>query len=207
LAGFDFQLANRCTEWLVVVSTAAPLRPGRLALLGVLLAILIGPFATGLGHWIERGAPPSVFGLLMVAVGVVLRSLAKEAETLALNAKYRPWLHGRHERWQRLILPFNTASVIGTAVTCLTAGATVLLTSAPTWSPLNVVALGFVALGGFLLGFGWSRLVVGLILVCRSGLWGASRQAWLLGGAIVAAGSVVHAMCSVRAVLEIVPGL
>ena len=180
---------------------------GRLMFFAVLLAFLAGPCASGLGHWIEGGAPLSVFGLLMAVVGVLLRSLMQEVETLVFNAKYRPWLAGRVRQWQKLILPFDTAAVVGTALTCTMSGGIVLLTSAPTWSALNMVALGIVGLGGLLMGFGLSRLAVGLVLIHRSGLWGASRRAWLLGGIIVVTGSVVHAVYSMRMILEIVPGL
>ncbi|HXU33432.1 MAG TPA: hypothetical protein VN851_22925 [Thermoanaerobaculia bacterium] len=190
------------------MNTAPPLKLGRLMLLAVLLAFLVGPLATGLGHWVDGGgAPLSVLGLLMAAVSVLVREVAMEVEALVFGVRYRPWLHGQIRRRQKLILPFDTASVVGTAVTFTMAGGTVLLTSAPTWSALNIVALGFVALGGLLLGFGLSRLVVGLVLIYRSGLWGVSRQAWLLGGVIVAIASIAHATYSVRMVLEIVPGL
>jgi hypothetical protein len=83
------------------------------------------------------------------------------------------------------------------------AGGTVLLTSNPGWSALTVVALGFVVLGGALIGFALSRLVVGLLIIHRSGLWRASRQAWIGGGIVIALATLANAIYSVAFVLEI----
>jgi hypothetical protein len=174
----------------------------------VLLAFLLGPFATGLGEWVDEGGTPlSVFGLLIVAAGLLLRAVSKEVEAIAF-AEHRPWLrHGRIRQWQKLILPFDSATILGTSLTCVMAGGTVLLTSTPAWSTLNVLSLGFVAVGGLLMGFGLSRLGAGLVLVHRSGFWGASRRAWLVAGSVVTVGTIIGGAYTVRTILEIVPGL
>jgi hypothetical protein len=183
-------------------------RVGRLIWLLFLLAVLAGPGGSALGEWIdEGGAPASAFGLLLFFVGLVSAGLGKSVEHLVFSAKQRPWLGGRLKRWQRLILPFGTGTLVARGLTAAMAGGTVLLTSDPGWSALNVIALGFVILGGLLLGLALSRLLVGLVIVHRSGLWGASRRAWLIGGVVIALGAVASAINSVVVVLEIAPAV
>ena len=173
-------------------------------LLLFLLALLIGPIGTALGGWIdEGGAPTATFSLLLFLVGVVLAGLGKSVERLVFNNKQRPWLSGRLKRWQRLILPFGTDTVITRGISAVMAGGTVLLTSNPGWSALTVVALGFVVLGGALIGFALSRLIVGLLIIHRSGLWRASRRAWIGGGIVIALATLANAIYSVAFVLEI----
>lgn len=155
----------------------------RLALLLVLLAFLVGPVGTALGEWIdEGGAPTATFSLLLFIVGVVLAGVGKNVERLVFGNKQRPWLNGRLKRWQRLILPFGTDTVITRGISAVIAGGTVLLTSEPGWSALNVIALEFVVLGSALIGFALSRLAVGLLIIHRSGLWRASRRAGSAAG-------------------------
>lgn len=83
------------------------------------------------------------------------------------------------------------------------AGGTVLLTSDPGWSALNIVALGFCILGSSLIGFALSRLAVGAVIIHRSGLWSASRRAWNVGGVVIALVTVANAIHSVIFVLGI----
>lgn len=182
----------------------SPPRPYRLALLLFLLAFLIGPVGTALGEWIdEGGAPTATFSLLLFLVGVVLAGAGKSVERLVFSNKQRPWRSGRLKRWQRLILPFGTDTVITRGISAVMAGGTVLLTSDPGWSALNVVALGFVVLGSALIGFALSRLVVGLLIIHRSGLWRASRRAWIAGGIVIALATLANAIHSVVFVLGI----
>ncbi|HET7508925.1 MAG TPA: hypothetical protein VFJ65_01620 [Solirubrobacterales bacterium] len=189
------------------LTRAAP-SPLRVMLWMVLLAFLIGPVASALGKLVDRGeASLAVIGLLMILVGWVLRAVGREAEALAFSVEHGPWLGGRLRRWQKLILPFDTATVFTTAISCGMAGAIYLLTSPAQWSAANAVALGFVGLGGLLLGFGLSRLVVGAVILWRSGLWGPSRRSWALGGCVVALASVAHVAYSIHITLRIVPGL
>jgi hypothetical protein len=173
-------------------------------LLLVLLAFLVGPVGTALGKWVDAGgAPTATFSLLLFVVGVVLAAVGRNAERLAFTVKQRPWLSGRLKRWQRLILPFGTDTVITRGISAVMAGGTVLLTSDPGWSALNFVALGFVVLGSSLIGFALSRLAVGLLIIHRSGLWRASRRAWIVGGVVIALATLVNAIHSVVFVLEI----
>jgi len=174
------------------------------ALLLVLLAFLVGPVGTALGRWIdEGGAPTATFSLLLFVVGVVLAGIGKTVERLVFTNKQRPWLSGRMKRWQRLILPFGTDTVVTRGISAVMAGGTVLLTSDPGWSAINIVALGFVVLGSALIGFALSRLAVGLLIIHRSGLWKASRRAWIGGGIVVALATLANAIHSVIFVLGI----
>lgn len=185
-------------------SAGSPPRPYRLSLLLVLLAFLVGPVGTALGEWVdESGAPAATFSLLLFVVGVVLAGVGKNVERLVLTIKQRPWLSGRLKRWQRLILPFGTDTLITRGISAVIAGGTVLLTSDPGWSALNFVALGFVVLGSSLIGFALSRLAVGLLIIHRSGLWRASRRAWIVGGVVIALTTFANAIHSVVFVLEI----
>jgi hypothetical protein len=185
-------------------SAGSPPRPYRLSLLLVLLAFLVGPVGTALGKWVdEGGAPTATFSLLLFVVGVVLAGVGKNVERLAFTIKQRPWLSGRLKRWQRLILPFGTDTVITRGISAVMAGGTVLLTSDPGWSALNIVALGFVVLGSSLIGFALSRLAVGLLIIHRSGLWRASRRAWIVGGVVIALATLANAIHSVVVVLGI----
>jgi hypothetical protein len=173
-------------------------------LLLLLLALLVGPVGTALGEWIdEGGAPTATFSLLLFLVGVVLAGVGKNVERLVFSNEQRPWLSGRLKRWQRLILPFGTDTVITRGISAVMAGATVLLTSDPGWSALNVIALGFVVLGSALIGFALSRLAVGLLIIHRSGLWRASRGAWIGGGIAIALAGLANAIHSVIFVLGI----
>jgi hypothetical protein len=186
----------------------SPPRPYRLALLLVLGAFLVGPVGTGLGKWIdESGAPTSTFSLLLFVVGVVLAGIGKNAERMAFTVKQRPWLNGRLNRWQRLILPFGTDTVITRGVTAVMAGGMVLLTSTPGWSALNITALGFCVLGSSLIGFALARLAVGALIIHRSGLWRASRRAWIVGGSVIALATLANAIRSVVFVLGISPAI
>jgi hypothetical protein len=182
----------------------SPPQPYRLALLLLLGAFLTGPVGTGLGEWIdEGGAPASTFSLLLFVVGVVLAGIGRDVARLAFTVRHRPWLSGRLKLWQRLILPFGTDMVINRGVTAVMAGGTVLLTSAPGWSALNIIALGFSVLGSSLIGFALARLAVGAVLIHRSGLWRASRRAWIVGGSVVGLATLANAIHSVAFVLEI----
>jgi len=172
----------------------------------VLGAFLVGPVGTGLGEWIDQGgAPASTFGLLLFVFGVVLAGIGKNVERLVFTVKQRPWLSGRLKRWQWLILPFRTDTVITRGVTAVMAGGTVLLTSDPGWSaqPLNITALGFCVLGSSLIGFALARLAVGAVLIHRSGLWRASRRAWIVGGLVIALATLANAIQAVVFVLGI----
>lgn len=190
------------------VGGSPPPRPYRLLLLLVLLAVLVGPVGTALGRWIdEGGAPTATFGLLLFVVGVVLAGIGRNAERMVFTVRQRPWLSGRLKRWQRLILPFRTDTVITRGVTAVMAGGTVLLTSDPGWSALNITALGFCVLGGSLVGFAWARLAVGAVLIHRSGLWRASRRAWIVGGGVIALVTVASAIRSLVFVLDISPAI
>jgi hypothetical protein len=182
----------------------SPPRPYRLALLLVLGAFLVGPVGTGLGEWIdEGGAPASTFSLLLFVFGVVLAGIGKNVERMVFTVRQRPWLSGRLKWWQRLILPFRTDTVITRGVTAVMAGGTVLLTSDPGWSGLNITALGFCVLGSSLIGFALARLAVGAVLIHRSGLWRASRRAWIVGGSVITLATLANAIHSVVFILGI----
>jgi hypothetical protein len=174
----------------------------------VVVAVLLGPVAMALGEAVDRGgAALAGFGLLMIPAGYLVRVAAIQLEGLALGIRQRPWLRGRLTRSQKLILPFSTANVVTYGLSCGFSGGIYLLTATPGWSPLNVVALGFVAVSGLLLGFGISRLIVGMLIIHYSGLWAAPRRAWLIGGTVVAVASVAHAIYSVETTMQIVPGI
>jgi hypothetical protein len=187
---------------------SAGLAPIRSVLLLLLLAILAGPAAAALGEWIdEGGAPVASFGLLLLVVSIVLAELGKSVERLVFSTKQRRWLRGPLPRWQRLILPFNTATLITRGMGATMAGGMVLLASGPGWSALSIVALGFVILSGGAIGFALSRLAVGLLIIHHSGPWRVSRRAWIVGGAVVVLATVANAAYSVAFVLQIAPAL
>jgi hypothetical protein len=188
-------------------SSARPI-PIRVAFMALAFGVLAGPVGMTFGEAIDHGeAAPGLFGLLMIACGFLLRALAIHLEKLVFAIRQRPWLGGRLTRWQRLVLPFSTATVITYGLSCAFAGATYLLTAPPGWNSFSVLALCFNAVGGLLLGFGASRLLVGLFIIRFSGLWAAPRQAWLIGSALIAVGSVAYAVHCVETTLRIVPGV
>jgi hypothetical protein len=113
----------------------------------------------------------------MIVCGFLLRALAIHLEKIVFAIRRRPWLGGRLTRWQRLVLPFSTATVITYGLSCAFAGAAYLLTAPPGWNPFSVLALCFNAAGGRLLGFGAPRLLIGLFIIKFSGLWAAPRRA------------------------------
>jgi hypothetical protein len=174
----------------------------------VLLGVLAGPAASALGEWVdEGGAPASAFGLLLFVLGLVLAVLGRDVEHLVFSTCWRPLLGGRLRRWQRLILPFGTDTLVTRGMSGVMAGATVLLTSDPGWSALNVVALGFAVAGGALLGLALSRLLAGLLVLHWAGLWGAPRRSWLLGASLVFLGTIGGAIHSAVVVFQIAPAI
>lgn len=190
------------------MADSSSLPPLRSILFLFLLAILAGPVAAALGEWIdEGGAPVASFGLLLFVVSIVLAELGKSVERLVFSAKRRPWLRGRLHPWQRLILPFNTSTLITRGMSAAMAGGAVLLASGPGWSALSIVALGCVILSGALVGFALSRLAVGLLIIYRSGPWRVSRRAWMIGAGAIALATVANAIYSVVFVLQIAPAL
>ena len=72
-----------------------------------------------------------------------------------------------------------------------------------TFGDLRLDGLGFVVLGSSLIGFALSRLAVGLLIIHRSGLWRASRRAWVGGGIVVTLATLANAIHSVIFVLGI----
>jgi hypothetical protein len=188
------------------VSSPAKVLPVRIVLALVGFAALAGPVGLVLGEAVDKGdAGVGAFGFLVILCGLLLRALAIHVEGAVLGIRQRPWLQGRLMRWQRLILPFSSATVLGYGFTCAFGGTTYLLTAPPGWTPLNVTALGFNAVGGLLLGFGLARLV-GLFIVRYSGLWAASKRAWVLGGVVVATCSLAYSAHCVVSTLRIVSG-
>jgi hypothetical protein len=182
--------------------------PWRLMAILFLLAVLAGPVAYVLGEAIDEGrASMHWFGFLFLAAGLVLRPLGREAEALVFGIRQRPWLGGHLRRWKRLVLPYGTDTLIGLAFTCLATGAPALLASPAGWSALNVVAFGSLTISGLLLGFAISRLVVGLLLIHRSGLWDARRGDWLIGGVVVALATVGSAVHAALNTLQTAPGI
>lgn len=170
--------------------------PKPLSLVRVLL-LLCPPFLfLGLGvdaieAEVRRGvASPAAFGLLFSVFAVLLRPLAKYLEELVLDRRQRPWLGGRLSRLQRTILPFGTVGVLPLGGGLVFGGASYLLDSPPGGNSINVAAVLLCIAGGALTGFALSRLTVGLAIVHTSGLWSASRRAWLLGGAVVASATL-----------------
>jgi hypothetical protein len=141
--------------------------------------------------------------MMLVMVGLLLRPVASQMEAMALGVKQRPWLAGRLGRWQKLILPFQTSAVLSTGLGCAMSGGGYLLSAAPGWDAPNVAAFAFVVVGGLLSGFALSRLLAGTLIVHVSGLWAAPKWAWHVGGAIVAFGSLAHAVYSAENVLHL----
>jgi hypothetical protein len=126
---------------------------------------------------------------------------------MAFGVKMQPWLGGRLRRWQRLILPFQTAALLTTGLSCAMSGGGYLLGATPGWDAPNVVAFVFVVAGGLLLGFALSRLLAGILIIHFSGLWAAPKWAWGIGGAIIVVGSLAHAVYSAENVLHLAPSV
>jgi hypothetical protein len=139
-------------------------------------------------------AGPAAFGLLATVFGLLLRPLAKYLEEVVLDRRQRPWLSGRLTPLQRMILPFGTPSVLPLGGGLAFGGASYLLESPPGGNPVNVAAVVICAAGGALTGFALSRLFVGLLIVHTSGIWSASRRAWLAGGTAVALTSLASTL-------------
>jgi hypothetical protein len=180
----------------------------RLMVAMVLSAFLIGPVAYSVGQLSDRGEIDlGFFGIVLVAVGFLIREVGAQAERLVLGLNHKPWLGGRLRRHQRLILPSATATILPLGLSAAFAGARYLLTAPPGWSAANVIALGFLVAGGLLQGFALTRLAVGGVIIRYSGLWRASSRAWLLGGAAVVVGSTAYAAYGVAATVQSVPAI
>lgn len=174
--------------------------PSRLSLTRTLL-VFCPPFVfVGVGldfveAEVSQGtAGPAAFGLLATIFGLLLRPLAKYLEEAVLDRRQRPWLGGRLRPLQRMILPFGTPSVLPLGGALAFGGASYLVDSPSGGNPVNVAAVLICTASGALTGFGLARLSVGAVLVHTSGTWSASPRAWLIGGTVVALGSLASAL-------------
>lgn len=183
-----------------------PRRKQSLTRLAVLLFV---PFLTlGLSmpafeEQVTRGtATPAAFGLLVSIFTLSFTPLGDALEGIVLNAEQRPWLGGKLKPWQRLILPFSTARVLTLGISLSFGGSAYLLGAPPGGTMTNILAVFFCASGGALLGFGLSRLAIGIFVIRWSGLWAAPRPVWLAGGMVVSIGSVAGCAHSVLTAMQ-----
>lgn len=175
-------------------------------LLMVAGAAVAGPVTHALGNAGSRGeVGPGIFGAVVIVVGLLLRPVFNDVETLVFGVKQRPWLGGRLKRWQKLVLPFQTGYVVSTGLSTVMFGGAYLLSATPGWSVPNEFALAAVALGGLLMGFGTSRLFAGALIVYVSGLWSAPKWAWRIGIAVIVMSSLANAAWSVHNATSLVP--
>lgn len=152
---------------------------------------------------VTRGAAtPAAFGLLVAIFTLFFTPLGNALEESVFNAERRPWLGGRLKPWQRLILPYSTARVLTLGFSWSFGGGAYLLGAPPGGTMPNILAVLFCASGGALLGFGLSRLWVGLLVIRWSGLWAAPRAVWLAGGIVVSIGSVAGCAHSVMTAMQ-----
>lgn len=168
--------------------------------------LFVGIGASVVEDQIERGAAtPAAFGLLMLLFGLLLAPLANQLEARVFGIAQRPWLRGRLRRWQRLILPYSTASILRLGLGAGFGGAAYLMEAPPGGVALNVLAVALCAAGGALVGFGLSRLAAGILVIRYSGLWAASKRAWSLGAAVVVVGSTASAARAVVTTMSLSP--
>jgi hypothetical protein len=165
------------------------------------LAVLAGPCALALGETVDRGeAAVAAFGLLLLPCGPLLTFAANAIEDAAFSVMQRPWLAGRLKWWQRLILPYKTARYLPLGFAAVMTGGMYLIAAKP--AAATELALAISAIGGGLIGFAFARLAVGIAIVRTSGLWRASRRAWLLGALVITAATIAFAARSVSNVLD-----
>jgi hypothetical protein len=172
----------------------------------LLLLLLYGLWGYGIpavGREIDRGnAEPGAFGLLIAALSFFLSLLATRLEAAVLGLEQRPWLAGRLRWWQRWLLPYSTARVMTLAVSWGIGGALYLTAGPEKVNVFVIVALCLTVLGGMLAGFGLARLVVGHLVIRNSGLWAASKRAWIIAAVAVAASSLLLAIYWLVVTLE-----
>lgn len=178
--------------------------PWRLIGLVLLFGVLIGPVVNALSKSPDAGTYG--FPFLFSAVGLVLGYVGKEAQRLVFGIRQRPWLGGHRRRLQTLVLPYGTAAILGGGFSLTAPGITVLANAPAGWSALTIGASICMVAGAALMHFALLRLVVGLLIIHRSGLWDAKRRDWLIGAAIVAVGTAVGALHSTISVLQAAPG-
>lgn len=165
------------------------------------LAVLIGPCAHALGQAVDRGDfAVSAFSLLLLPCGPLLTLTGERVEAAAFSVMERPWLAGRLNRWQRLILPYKTAFYLTLGFGGAASSGVYLIAAEP--AAATDLALIVSAIGGGLIGFALARLIVGIAIVRTSGLWRASRRAWLFGALVIVAASIANAAYSVNNVLD-----
>jgi len=170
--------------------------------------LLLSIAATPVGEQVDRGAAtPGAFGLLIAVYSLFLGPLGNRLEAMVLGGEQRPWLGGQLRRWQKLILPYSTGRTLTVGIGLGFGGGAYLLSAPPGGSALNVLAVFLCASGSALLGFGLSRLAVGLCIIRYSGLWAASRRAWLVGGSAVAVGSLAFSAHSIVTTMRLSPVL
>jgi hypothetical protein len=180
----------------------------RIVLLLATPFLFLGTGLAAVGEEIERGsATPAAFGLLVLLFGVLLTPLLSQLEAMVFGIEQRPWLGGRLRRWQRLILPYSTVSVLKLGLGFAFGGAAYLMQAPPGGNLLNILAAVSCAAGGALLGFAMSRLAVGLFIIRYSGLWAPSSRAWWLGGTVVVIGSAASAARSIVTTMNLSPVL
>jgi len=177
-----------------------------------LLLLLAAPFVfVAIASRIVEGeidhasATPGGFGLLVIVYNLLVAPLLNRIEAMVFGIAQRPWLGGRLRWWQRLILPYSTTRVLTLGVGAAFGGGAYLLDAPPGGGTVNLLAVLLCTFGGALLGFGLSRLAAGIFIIRYSGLWTASRRAWLAGGVAVAIGSLAFAAHSLITTMSLSP--
>lgn len=175
----------------------------------VLGAFLVGPVTNILVQQgeVPGGLDPAIFGLLLVVLGFLIREMGAQSEALILGTDRKPWLSGRLRRYQRLILPTGTATILPLGFSASFAGARYLLTAPPGWNAANTIAFGFIVVGILLQALAMTRLCAAVFLIKSSGLWGPSRRAWLIAAAGIALGTILYVAHGVENAVGIVPAI
>ena len=188
------------------MTAARPPRLGRVLPLLLAFGLIVGPGVTWMVDEVDRGqAELGGFGLLLAVLVMVVRPLAKELEDSVFGIDHGPWLDGRLSRGQRLLLPYSSALYLTQGLSMSFGGGAYLITASPGLTAVDLLAIGFAAVGGVLVGFGFGRLLAGIIIIRSAGLWAAPRWAWRLGAVVVIGFALLAGIRSVLLVESLSP--
>jgi hypothetical protein len=166
-------------------------------------AALAGPVAYGLGREVDAGHVQfAVFSFVFVAMGYILAAIGNQLEALAYSLRRPPWLGGRLRRWQRLLLPSGTGTLLSRGWGLWSLGVLYLVVAEPGLDALAVMAIVCNVVGTALIWVGMARVISGGIVLWSSGLWRAPRWAWVVGGGLVVVLPVVFAARSLSLIAE-----
>jgi hypothetical protein len=178
--------------------STTPPRLSRVLPLLLAFGLIAGPGVTWVEREVEQGhAEVGALGLLVACLAFVIRPLADELQKGVFAMDHGPWINGRLARWQRWLLPYSSALPLTQGLTMTFGGGAYLLLASAGLTGVDLLAIGFVAIGGLLIGFAFGRLLAGLLIIRAAGLWGAPKWSLADGSVIVSSFSILAAAHSV----------